>query len=110
MSYGMLTSYPNNSGKPIRKRNARTNSIADPEQWRGALERSAATIIVLKAGFQAAVEVLKSTYNDRRAFEERAWDDRFWTPPKLLHAPYPLHAIRAIRRSNDNPFMRRVRQ
>ena len=62
------------------------NSVADPERWRGALERSAIPIIELKTKLKNAVEVLKSTYNDPTAFEELLLDERFWTPPRVLQA------------------------
>jgi hypothetical protein len=57
------------------------DSVADPDRWRGALERSAITIIALKEKFKIPVEVLKSTYNNPEAFAEL--DEHFWTPPKV---------------------------
>jgi hypothetical protein len=58
----------------------------DPERWRGAMERSSASVMAIKAKLADAVEVLKSTYNEPGAFEELNWSDRFWVPPKLLRA------------------------
>jgi len=62
------------------------NLVTDPERWRGAVERSAAALVALKAKLAAAIEALKGTYKDPRAFMELEWDERFWVPPKLLRA------------------------
>ena len=62
------------------------NRVSDPERWRGPMENSAAALVAVKAKLAEAVEVLKSTYNDPYAFDELAWDGRFWVPPKLLRA------------------------
>ena len=81
----LLTEQFRKAHNEVQRSHAR-NAVADPEQWRGALERGTATIVTLKAKLKDAVKVLESTYNDPRAFKELKWDNRFWTPPKLLHA------------------------
>lgn len=73
------------SHNEVQRRHA-LNSVTDPERWRGAMENSAAALVEVKAKLAAAVEVLKSTYNDPSAFLELQWDERFWVPPKLLRA------------------------
>lgn len=60
--------------------------VTEPERWRGAMERSSASVVAIKTRLANAVEVLKSTYNDPGAFEELNWSDCFWVPPKLLRA------------------------
>jgi hypothetical protein len=81
----LLTEQFRKSHNEMQRAHAR-NGVADPEQWRGALEHGTATVVTLKAKLKDAVKVLERTYKDPRAFKELMWDDRFCTPPKLFRA------------------------
>jgi hypothetical protein len=96
MSCGTQTSLLEHFSKAhnTAQRQHALDSVTDPEHWRGAMERSSASVVAIKAKLADAVKILKSTYNDPEAFRALNWNARFWVPPKLLHVQDEMQKYR----------------